>query len=339
MMNWGLGPLRWIWEKLWRGEVVSGGSLLLYGLGAGAMYGNDYFIAAAFYFVALAWLTAKVVLWEETKRHEQRRVIRIMIIVLGIGFFGGSLLWIAHQRSIHRAELARSEPKPAPKAADKEIVEQHETKDTVEPEVSRRRLDRQGPQQQREDVRLPQIPAIEVSLNCSYGGVLPLRVPPYTIGYIYHLNEPRNKATHRSYFVEVDNTEEGSVKSWPDDARLPPATRPISYRKCVAMNHGQTNLLNVRFPFSVIYGVIGPQSETVPYPIVINPLDKGQAFTFFMFNECPNGAYVIVPRDGEAQIVGEQSKREFHIELPDPDVSLRFQFSGSQTNITGNACD
>ena len=57
--------ISWIWEKLWRWEVVAIGSTAVYGAGIAAMYGDDYIVAASLYFAGIAWLTSKILAWEE----------------------------------------------------------------------------------------------------------------------------------------------------------------------------------------------------------------------------------------------------------------------------------
>lgn len=103
--------IQFVAEFLWRWDVVAAGSLLLYGLGASAMYGDDYIVAAVLYLVAVVWLTAKVLTREGIKNHPERRGISVVIIIFAASVFGGSLFWIQHRNRIHLAERQEQPPK------------------------------------------------------------------------------------------------------------------------------------------------------------------------------------------------------------------------------------
>jgi hypothetical protein len=107
----------WLLEKVWRWDLVAAGSTLLYGSGVGAMYADDYTIARTFYFVAIVWLTAKVVVWEETRAHKKRFGISIVVLLLAVAGLFLSDLWIRHRAQSMRAEKPssvahRSPPSP-----------------------------------------------------------------------------------------------------------------------------------------------------------------------------------------------------------------------------------
>ena len=126
--------LGWLWEKIWRWEVVAVGSTSVYGAGIAAMYGDDYLVAGVLYFVAIGWLTAKILAWEETKVHGKR--VRISVLVLLVAFLAvaSSLFWMRHRKRSHESELSRTQ---TPINKDKEIVEQHQATDSVTPSVDR----------------------------------------------------------------------------------------------------------------------------------------------------------------------------------------------------------
>jgi hypothetical protein len=96
MQYW--APSRWIAQKLWRWDVTIVGAVALYALGANAMYSDDYLVAAALYFAAVSWLTAKSIASEETRAHEQRGGVSAIILVIGLAVFVGSLGWTNHRR-------------------------------------------------------------------------------------------------------------------------------------------------------------------------------------------------------------------------------------------------
>ena len=98
--------MRWLFDKMWRWDVVGIGSTLVYAAGVSAMYGSDYVIAYACYFVGIAWLIAKAVSWEETTHHKNRIGISALVLVVGVGLFAVSAVWITHHQG---AELAKTE--------------------------------------------------------------------------------------------------------------------------------------------------------------------------------------------------------------------------------------
>jgi hypothetical protein len=112
-------------KAFWRWDVVGIGSTLLYGFGVGAMYGNDYLVAAALYFLGVTWLTSKLLAWEETRVHPQKNGISVVILILAAAIFTSSLFWIRHTWN---AKISEGHPQ-------KEVViapsEQHETSDGV----------------------------------------------------------------------------------------------------------------------------------------------------------------------------------------------------------------
>ena len=114
----------WLGEKLWRWEVITIGSTLIYGAGVAAMYGDDYLVAGVLFLASIGWLTAKTLAWEETKAQQQRGRISILVLVVALFALAASSYWILHREKSHQADLPRNQPAIT---KDKEIVEQHET--------------------------------------------------------------------------------------------------------------------------------------------------------------------------------------------------------------------
>src|SRR3954471_8594895 len=87
-------------QWLWRWEVVSVVVGLLYACGVSAMYGDDYRIALALYFVAVFLLALKFATWEEVKfQGQKRRIVAIaMTIVIAVGILWASDAWIDLRR-------------------------------------------------------------------------------------------------------------------------------------------------------------------------------------------------------------------------------------------------
>jgi acyl carrier protein len=126
--------LGWFWEKLWRWEVVAIGSTAIYGAGIAAMYGDDYLVAVVLYVAGIGWLTAKTLGWEETRAHQKRGRISVLVLLVAFLAVAGSLFWIWHRRRSHDSELSRTQ---SPMNKDKEIVEQHRATDGVTLSVDR----------------------------------------------------------------------------------------------------------------------------------------------------------------------------------------------------------
>jgi hypothetical protein len=100
--------IQFISEALWRWEVVGVGSTLIYGFAVGAMYAEDYIVAASLYFLGVTWLTAKILAWEETTNHPQGHVISAVVLVLAVAILAASLLWIQHTKKLHPQEVKES---------------------------------------------------------------------------------------------------------------------------------------------------------------------------------------------------------------------------------------
>jgi hypothetical protein len=103
--------IRFLANLLWRWEVVGLLSVTLYTFGVGAMYGDDYFVAALFYFASIAYLTAKCLAWEEVTERGDRKRISIIILSVGVLVFGLSLSWTRHRsKQVEEAKKNESQP-------------------------------------------------------------------------------------------------------------------------------------------------------------------------------------------------------------------------------------
>lgn len=116
--------INFIASALWRWDVTGIGSTLLYGFGVGAMYGDDYIVAGMLYVAGTAWLTARILAWEETRTHPQRELVSGGILIVAMLALGGSGFWIRHRSIMHAAE--KREVSEAKREA--ESVTQNESK-------------------------------------------------------------------------------------------------------------------------------------------------------------------------------------------------------------------
>ncbi len=86
--------LHWCASNLWLWPAVLVTSPLLYGLGVGAMYGQQPIIAGFLYLLAIGLILAKAI--TETRTHEKRIGVIVVILCLGTMLFATSLFWIQH---------------------------------------------------------------------------------------------------------------------------------------------------------------------------------------------------------------------------------------------------
>jgi hypothetical protein len=96
-------------SAMWRWDVVGAGFVLLYGSGVGAMYGHQYVIAVCLYFIAVSWITAKTLTWEEAKKHHARGSVAALVLFGGVAIFGISMVWMLHT---YKQEKPRPQPMP-----------------------------------------------------------------------------------------------------------------------------------------------------------------------------------------------------------------------------------
>ncbi len=88
--------VRFVFSKIWDGTII--GVPVIYGLGSAALFGNEYRIAVALFFAAIAWATAKAFTWGEARGHEHSGWVRTLILVVGCSAFALSFLWTIHRK-------------------------------------------------------------------------------------------------------------------------------------------------------------------------------------------------------------------------------------------------
>ena len=103
-----VSPILWIWEQFWSLPVIGIITVLLYGLGVDAMYGNDFKIAAALYFVATVLIALKICSQKEVRDHPNSGGIQLVVILLSTSVFVASLLWIDHRKG--PAAISKTQP-------------------------------------------------------------------------------------------------------------------------------------------------------------------------------------------------------------------------------------
>lgn len=347
-------PSRWIAQKLWRWDVTIVGAVALYALGANAMYGDDYHVAAMLYFAAVCWLTAKSIASEETRAHEQRRGVSVIILVIGVAIFVGSLGWINHRRKqviahqpgnprLTEPPLSTGTPsnnlppngppttasggasppvatssRKTPKAA--AITPPHNSEQStaqLAKEIARLLPPSTAPN-----------PPLEVLLICTDTS-LPITVPVGGIAYVLPLNEEVNKQTDH-FTEELSNITGDKPMVWPGASRMHDATPDeLVLVKCDVANHADKDVLELTLPLRTRYDFIKqPIEKWYSTPVVINPLDKGKVVSFYIINTCPVETQTVVTNVATARFVDENEARQFSLILPNP----REKWQGYQLN-------
>lgn len=88
--------LLFICVHLWSWWVIGPAVPVLFGAAVNAMYSNDYIAAAVLFFIGVVLLAAKSLTVEETRTHESRAAISVVVVALGAILFGLSLVWVRH---------------------------------------------------------------------------------------------------------------------------------------------------------------------------------------------------------------------------------------------------
>jgi hypothetical protein len=105
--------------------------------------------------------------------------------------------------------------------------------------------------------------------------------------------------------------------------------------RCDVTNEGETKLLDVTINFTVNYASPKP----ITYPIIVNPLNAGKLFTFYMVNECPVLTSVIQPSSYSARILGANNMGTFPLLRPEKNSGERMMmFFPSSVSWTGEVC-
>jgi len=183
-------------------------------------------------------------------------------------------------------------------------------------------------------------PPIEVSLKCTTGGSLPLRVLPKTTEYIIPVNKALNIAKNWG-FNEIANNEDVPMQ-WPSPINfVPNPGDPMFVQKCGVTNHGQTNLTELDIPLRVRYG---DDPTLYTYHVMISPLDSSKSFTFYVVNGCPIRINIMLPNTSSATVAGEADKRKFDLEMeypPNhiPNYTFSFGLDPAKVNVLGMKCE
>lgn len=127
---------KFLGDKVWRWEVVGWGAAVIYGLGAAALFGDEYLLARILFFAALAWMTAKAVSWEEIRGHEYKRLLSIVILIAGVALYGLSEFWIHVRKSSVERSAEHIAPRHEPAAVLPKPPEPISEQPKTEPEHS-----------------------------------------------------------------------------------------------------------------------------------------------------------------------------------------------------------
>ena len=310
----------WVLAKLWDWPVVAGGALLIYGVGAGALYGDDYFIASVLFFIAIVWITARALAWEETKHHENRRTISTVLVFIGVVVFAFSFWWVRY-RAGQKIHTPTAEENAAATVA--ALKQQDDSRTAVE-------------------------------LECEWDH-LPIQIPANEFALVLLLNKKMRKSGMGFYDLPGGYSKN---YSWPtkNQLNLPHPKKALgnmgeTIYRCKVSNQGNTKLFDVALTFRLQYMVPTPSSpanpgnqhgdnQEYPYEIVANPLPPGIPFTFYVVNECPANVIVFQPSQYTTLILGESQRRQFPLLIPHRNpLEFFMMLFGSSVDWTGEPCD
>ncbi|HEV2380143.1 MAG TPA: hypothetical protein VG206_10160 [Terriglobia bacterium] len=191
------------------------------------------------------------------------------------------------------------------------------------------------------------LPPIEVSFNCYFDpDVLPIKVPAGRVAYVFLLHKEVNASRHQVQFYEIPNFNGDVAKMWPDPHLVQEerqrSDQGVSALRCDVKNHGQQDILELTIPIDTLYDLdhnSGTWRTRLQNTIVINPLDRGDTFTFYVVNECPVETQTLIPHYAAANLVGERTQRRFQIELENPYApSQGFGIGQSKVYWAGMSC-
>jgi hypothetical protein len=149
-----------IGSKLWGWPVVGAGTTALYGLGVGALFGDEYIIALCFFLAAIAWLTGKTLHWEDAREHKQAGWVTAIVVVFGVILCALSLAWVLHRfttvQQAKRQEVLSQRAPAAPPSA------QSSTQPAQSPDTALANGQRLVPQAERKHTARAETPKPEV---------------------------------------------------------------------------------------------------------------------------------------------------------------------------------
>ena len=317
-------PRLWHWAAKWgwAGLMIFGVTLV--GVG-------EYVVGLILLILSALSLTSMTHHWSGIRDWPNlTRTIKSVGTVAAVTLVVVSVMWVYAVKGDHPwSHLARKKPSPRQQVS----VAQPEP-ERAQPPLSQVELPKQPP------VKPSFQHAIEISLNC-YADRLPIKVPAGSNGHIFPLNKMRNERIPWALFHEIINISGDFSKEWPDPPILEEAKRKndpsINIWRCDVANHGKDNVLDVQIPLQIRYGP-GPDSPWHRSALVLNPVDRGKTFIFYIVNECPVEIRILIPDFGKAKVVGEQATRQFEIELENPHSRGSIQMTESKTNWTSESC-
>jgi hypothetical protein len=93
-----LDALRYVSRQLWRWEVVGLLATAVFAAaGLGAIYGEQFTLAAICFSVSVALVVFKTLSWEEVRRHTDRVWISFLTVALGLIILGVALYWVQYR--------------------------------------------------------------------------------------------------------------------------------------------------------------------------------------------------------------------------------------------------
>ena len=152
-------------------------------------------------------------------------------------------------------------------------------------------------------INIPSAPVTALVMQCQTD-FLPIAVAPHAIVTILRLNS-------KPEFVTQSNNEETTFH-WPtkEEATIPKDDPPI-ISKCRVASLAQV-LEDISITLDIGFGKKQIKTD-IQFPL----LNQGSA-EFFMVNECPLQASVIIPDTARAKVLGEYSRREIPLHGADP---------------------
>lgn len=163
----------------------------------------------------------------------------------------------------------------------------------------------------------PTRPPMQVSFDCDAGEPLPIKIP---VGSTVHFLPLARVVLPTREIQFYDQFNFGnSAKLWPDPEAVKLANQKgeqgTSTYRCEVQNHGQENVLDLVIPVAVYYGSTSPLARKAANNIVLNPLDRGKTFTFFVINDCPQDMVMQIPHIARGKYPEEKSAHRFRLEV------------------------
>jgi hypothetical protein len=156
----------------------------------------------------------------------------------------------------------------------------------------------------------PAISPTAVFIDCVWDSV-PMRIPASSTVHVLRL--------HPKLGLDWGLSEEGNLgnkeKLWPTGAEAifkNKGSSDFTY-KCSVSNDGPTLLMDVAIRFSISFtnaGTPPPKLYDINHTVILNPLNPGKPFVFYVINYCELFAHAIIPDTATVQVMGETNRRE-----------------------------